>query len=101
MYRCNLVKLRVKQCDDGIYLQFDSRSDKVTFFRSDTEHIHASEQTAVFKFSIAAEAANKEIPANGLKPKAIKYNLVKKGFDAPSRSKLKIRYRCDKDKINL
>lgn len=83
-YRCNMVKLRGIQCAASAYLLYDSKSDKVFFFRSDSKHTHDSVATAVSKFTAAEENVIRELMESGLRPKSIKYNLVKKGIRIPA-----------------
>lgn len=39
-YRCNKVKKRGIQCEASIYLLFDSMSEEICLYRSETVHIH-------------------------------------------------------------
>lgn len=87
-YRCNLVKFRGKQCDAAIYVLYDSRSHKVSLFRSQSDHTHDAETNAVFKFTAEEQNTITELFELGVKPKSIKIKLVTKGFNCPPYSKL-------------
>lgn len=82
------VKLRGIQCEANVQLHFDSRSDKIFFFRSDAAHTHDESATPVFKFTEAEEQFVKELLEARTKPKQIKYNLVKKNMQVPPDNKL-------------
>lgn len=108
VFRCNLVKFRAAdQCEAQIYLLYDSKSSKVSLFRSQSDHTHASNVDEVFRFSAAEEAIIRELWEIGTKPKMIKYNLVKKGFPAPPDSKfnsyiLRLRQqKCGTEALNV
>lgn len=91
-YRCNLVKLQGKQCDAGVYLLYDSRSSKVHWFRSETEHTHDSLKNAKHlissQFTSAEEAAIIKMYEIGVRPKGIAISMVRKGFREPSNKAL-------------
>lgn len=87
-YRCNLAKFRGKQCDAAIYLLYDSRSNRVTLFRSQSDHTHDTDSNAVFKFSAAEQAVITELFELGVKPRPMKLKLIANGFSCPPDSKL-------------
>lgn len=105
-YFFNKVKLRGKQCAANVSLLFDSRSNKIYFFRSDQEHTHSASATAIFRFTEAEEEFIKELVDAGFKPKQIKYNLVKKNMQIPSDTRLnsilaKMRIQKYGDKLHI
>lgn len=88
-YRCNLMKFRGAQCASGIYLLFDSRNQSVHLYRIDTVHTHDNEENAenaVNKISGEIETEIRAAFEANQKPKAILYNLVRKGFNPPSKT---------------
>lgn len=91
-YRCNLVKFQGKQCDAGVYLLYDSKSSKVHWFRSETEHTHDSLKNAKHiinsQFTPAEEAAIIQMYEIGVRPKGIAISMVRKGFREPSNKAL-------------
>lgn len=90
-YRCNLMKFRGQQCASGLYLLYDSRNANVHLYRADTPHTHdddANKENAVDRISGELEAEIRSLHEHNIKPKAILYTLVRKGFKPPSKSKL-------------
>lgn len=90
-YRCNFVKYRGKQCDAAIYLLYDSTNLSVHLYRTDAAHNHDDESiksNAVDKISGPLAIEIRSLYDIGMKPKAILYNLVRKGFTPPKKAKL-------------
>lgn len=90
-YRCNMMKFRGTQCASGIYLLFDSRNQSVHLYRTDTVHTHdddENKENAVQKISGEIETEIRAAFEANQKPKAILYNLVRKGFTPPSKTSL-------------
>lgn len=90
-YRCNLMKFRGAQCAAGIYLLFDSSNQSVHLYRTDTVHTHDDEENQENVASKISDAVKAEIKAAfdaNQKPKAILYNLVRKGLTAPPKMTL-------------
>lgn len=91
-YRCNLMKFRGTQCAAGVYLLFDSSDASIVhLYRADAEHTHADEnnnENAVQRISGEMETEIRSLFANKIKPKSILYQLVEKGFNPPTKSKL-------------
>lgn len=90
-YRCNAMKFRGKQCASGLYLLFDSRNGDVHLYRSEETHSHDDDQcmeNAVDKIPAETEAEIRRLFELNTKPKAILYNLVIKGFEAPTKTRL-------------
>lgn len=87
-YRCKSVKFRGVQCAAAVRLVFDSRSDKIQLFRADEEHTHQNHPNAVEIIPIEVQEEMKRLFENNVtKPKAMKVNLVKNGFDLPPAAK--------------
>lgn len=89
-YRCNTIKSRsTQQCEAAVYLLYHAENSNVSLFRSTSAHTHSeTSMDAVFKFIPEAEALIREMFARNVKPKAMKFALVEKGFGAPPQSKL-------------
>lgn len=90
-YRCTAMKFRGKQCGASMVLLYDSKSSDVYLYRSESDHTHDDEEckkNAVDKMTPEVEAAIRELFSQKMKPKAILYNLVVKGFSAPPKSRL-------------
>lgn len=90
-YRCDAMKYRGKQCDAGIYLLYDSKNSSVHLYRCELPHSHENEECKKnARNIIPAETENaiRELFNQNVKPKAILYNLVLKGFQPPSKSRL-------------
>lgn len=90
-YRCNFVKYRGQQCAAAIYLLYDSTNHSVHLYRTDSPHNHDDENiksNAVNKISGPIESEIRTMYNIGMKPKAILYNLVRKGFSPPKKEKL-------------
>lgn len=90
-YRCNLMKFRGQQCAAGVYLLYDARNTDVHLYRAGSPHTHDDDNNkvnAVDRISGDLEAEIRSLADNNLKPKAILYRLVSKGFVPPSKSKL-------------
>lgn len=88
-YRCNLVKFRGGQCAASVRLIFDSKSNKIQLFIADNEHTHEQHPNAIETIPIEVQEAIKMLFENNVtKPKAMKVNLLKKGFDLPPPAKL-------------
>lgn len=91
IYRCNFVKYRGPQCDAAIYLLYDSTNLSVHLYRTDAAHNHDDENiksNAVDKISGPLAIEIRSMHDIGMKPKAILYSLVRKGFTPPKKTKL-------------
>ncbi|XP_055307394.1 uncharacterized protein LOC129571604 [Sitodiplosis mosellana] len=92
-YRCNLMKSgpASTQCASGIFLLFDSTCQSVHLYRADTIHTHGDEnnnENAVKKICGDIETEIRSSFESNMKPKAILYNLVRKGFTPPTKATL-------------
>lgn len=87
-FRCKLVKFRGAQCAAGVCLVFDSRGTEIQLFRADAEHTHENNPNAVEEIPLLVQQEVKRLYENNVtKPKAMKVNLVKNGFDLPAPEK--------------
>lgn len=90
-YRCTFVKYRGPQCAAAVHLLFDSTNQSVHLYRTDSPHNHDDENVksnAVNKISGELATEIRSMYNMGMKPKAILYNLVRKGFAPPKKEKL-------------
>lgn len=89
-YRCKSVKFRGVQCAAAVRLIFDSRSDDIQLFRADADHTHDNNPNAIEIIPLDVQEEMRRLFENNVtKPKAMKVNLAKKGFDLPSEAKFK------------
>lgn len=90
-YRCNFVKYRGQQCAAAIYLLYDATNQSVHLYRTDSEHNHDDaniKSNAVDKIPAAVADEIRSMHNIGMKPKAILFNLVRKGLAPPKKTKL-------------
>lgn len=90
-FRCNLMKFRGKRCASGLYLLYDSTCTDIHLHRADAAHTHDDEinkGNAVDPISGEMEAEIRSLFADNMKPNAILYRLVNKGFTPPAKTKL-------------
>lgn len=86
-----MVKARGQQCAAAVYLLYDAKNTSVHLYRADSSHTHDDDicqNNVASKISGAVEAEIRALHELGMKPKAILYNLVKKGLEAPPKSQL-------------
>lgn len=97
------------QCEASIYLLYDATSENVYLYRSENEHTHANNVSAIRKMTEEVQLAIRnmyQIDIN-IKPLSVLNNLAKSDLPLPSKSQLqsfltKIRTeRFGNDKINL
>lgn len=89
-YRCNLVLYRGSQCEASIYLLYDSSNDNVHLYRSNNDHTHANNISAVKKMTdeVQSEIRNLyEIDFN-VKPLTVLNNLARNNLPLPTKSQL-------------
>lgn len=85
------MKFRSDQCAAGLYLLFDASNQSVHLYRSDTVHTHDDEhnkESAVNKIRREVETEIRASFEANQKPKAILYNLVRKGLTPPTKTTL-------------
>lgn len=90
-YRCNLMKFRGQQCASGLYLLYNSQNEDVHLYRADSPHTHdddGNKENAVNRIGGELEAEIRSLFEHNVRPKAILYSLVRKGFTPPTKSKL-------------
>jgi len=88
-YRCNRVKFRGKQCDAGIHLVHDSRSDEVNLFRANADHKHDNNESKSI-LSVEAKELIKELFKLKAKPKRIREIFIERAI-TPIPSEIQLR----------